>query len=64
MRLCTIRSRRRSDPPGLADLQGLGADLGQGFLFARPLMAADVSALLRGPRAAGSIAGSLDRGVA
>ncbi|HEX5450999.1 MAG TPA: bifunctional diguanylate cyclase/phosphodiesterase, partial [Candidatus Limnocylindrales bacterium] len=51
------------EPGQLADLQALGADLGQGFLFARPLQSGEVSALLavRGGRLDRP---SLDRGVA
>ncbi len=51
------------EPAQLADLQALGADLGQGFLFARPLQSAEVSALLAIP--GGRLERpSLDRGVA
>jgi EAL domain-containing protein (putative c-di-GMP-specific phosphodiesterase class I) len=51
------------EPEQLADLQALGADLGQGFLFARPLQSAEVSALLAVP--GGRLdRSSLDRGVA
>jgi diguanylate cyclase (GGDEF)-like protein len=56
------------DQRQLADLQGLGADLGQGFLFAQPLKSAEVAAMLgvaHGRLDRGSLdRGSLDRGVA
>ena len=45
------------DAGQLADLQILGADLGQGFLFARPLLPAEIAALLAVP------GGRLDHGV-
>ena len=51
------------DAGQLAELQTLGADLGQGFLFARPLASAEISALLAVPDARLDDA-SLDRGVA
>jgi diguanylate cyclase (GGDEF)-like protein/PAS domain S-box-containing protein len=51
------------EPGQLADLQTLGADLGQGFLFARPLEAVEVSALLAVPGVRLDRP-SLDRGVA
>jgi EAL domain-containing protein (putative c-di-GMP-specific phosphodiesterase class I) len=51
------------EPGQLADLQALGADLGQGFLFARPLQSIEISALLAVP--GGRLdRPSLDRGVA
>ncbi len=51
------------EPEQLADLQALGADLGQGFLFARPLQSIEISALLAVP--GGRLdRPSLDRGVA
>ena len=44
------------DSGQLADLQTLGADLGQGFLFAHPLQSSEIAALL-------AVAGGrLDRG--
>jgi diguanylate cyclase (GGDEF)-like protein len=43
------------EPGQLADLQALGADLGQGFLFARPLQSTEIAALLAVP------GGRLDR---
>jgi EAL domain-containing protein (putative c-di-GMP-specific phosphodiesterase class I) len=51
------------DAAQLAELQTLGADLGQGFLFAKPLASTAISALLSLP--GGRISGpDLDRGVA
>jgi diguanylate cyclase (GGDEF)-like protein len=51
------------DAGQLAELQTLGADLGQGFLFARPLESSEISALLAVPDARLDDT-SLDRGVA
>jgi EAL domain-containing protein (putative c-di-GMP-specific phosphodiesterase class I) len=51
------------DAAQLAELQTLGADLGQGFLFARPLASSEISALLAVPGARLDDT-SLDRGVA
>ena len=51
------------DAGQLAELQTLGADLGQGFLFARPLASTEISALLAVADARLDDA-SLDRGVA
>ncbi len=51
------------DAGQLAELQSLGADLGQGFLFARPLASSEISALLAVPDRRLDD-GSLDRGVA
>ena len=51
------------DAGQLAELRTLGADLGQGFLFARPLASAEISALLAVPDARLDET-SLDRGVA
>ncbi len=44
-------------PEQHAVLQRLGCDVGQGFLFARPMAADAVATLLRPPRAAAAIAG-------
>jgi diguanylate cyclase (GGDEF)-like protein/PAS domain S-box-containing protein len=51
------------DAGQLSELQTLGADLGQGFLFAEPLASGEISALLARP--GGRLdPGALDRGVA
>jgi diguanylate cyclase (GGDEF)-like protein/PAS domain S-box-containing protein len=51
------------DAGQLSELQSLGADLGQGFLFAEPLASSEIAALLAVPGGR-SDAGALDRGVA
>jgi diguanylate cyclase (GGDEF)-like protein/PAS domain S-box-containing protein len=43
-------------PAQLSDLRSLGADLGQGYFFARPLSADDVSAMLADPTVVGQSA--------
>jgi EAL domain-containing protein (putative c-di-GMP-specific phosphodiesterase class I) len=43
-------------PAQLSDLRSLGADLGQGYFFARPLSADDVSAMLADPTLVGQSA--------
>jgi len=51
------------DASQLSELQTLGADLGQGFLFAEPLASSEIAALLAVPGGRFE-AGTLDRGVA